>query len=105
VAATVALQPAPAAVAAAPYASAIAAPAAAPAAAPRAPVAAYSLTPPAPLLDVEAIERDIPIDFDIRAFDGTRRRRRNVILFVVFLLVFFGGMFALLVDSYTPHPH
>ena len=36
--------------------------------------------PPAPLLDVKAIERDVPLDFDMRGFDGRRRRRRMVVL-------------------------
>jgi hypothetical protein len=87
--------------AAEPYASAMAAPAAhAPvvAAAPRSLVVA-----PPPLLDVKAIERDGTIDIDITGFDGGRRKRRMIILFVFALLLVFGGLFALLADSYTPH--
>ena len=75
------------------YTSAIAAPARA------APV--YS-QPPAPLLDVAAIERDIPLDFTT-PFDGQRRRRRMAIFVVFALIAIFGGLFALLADSYTPH--
>ena len=59
--------------------------------------------PPAPLLDVKAIERDVPLDFDMRGFDGRRRRRRMVVLLRIALLLLFGGLFALLADSYTPH--
>ncbi len=84
-----------------PYASAMAAPGAhAPvvAAAPRSLVVA-----PPPLLDVAAIERDRSIDVDISAFDGGRRKRRMKILFFLAVLVVFGGMFALLADSYAPH--
>jgi hypothetical protein len=98
--------PAPGPAAPAPYASAMAAPAAAASIAPnvsRSPSIIYSM-PPAPLLDVEAINREIPLSLDMRAFDGRRRRRRNVILFVVGLLVIFGALFGLLADSYTPHP-
>jgi hypothetical protein len=57
-----------------------------------------------PLLDLEAIERDVPIDMDMRSFDGGRRRRRMMWLFVFGLLVVFGGLFALLAESYT-HAH
>jgi len=86
--------PAPAAVAPANYASAMAAnvPAA---------IAKYSM-PPAPLLDVAAIERDVPLDFN-NPFDGARRRRRMAVFVVIALLAIFGGLFALLADSYTPH--
>ena len=58
--------------------------------------------PPAPLLDVAAIERDIPLDFN-NPFDGRRRRRRMAIFVVFALIAIFGGLFALLADSYTPH--
>jgi len=80
----------------APYASAIAAPARAVGVVPAA------IAPRAPLLDVKGIERDVPIDFD-NPFDGRRRRRRLGALLVVALLVIFGGLFALLAESYTPH--
>jgi hypothetical protein len=63
-----------------------------------APVAARS-----PSLDLEAIERMVPIDVDISRFDGRRRQRRNVTLFVVLLLAVFGGLGALLAQSYAPH--
>jgi hypothetical protein len=86
----------PAAAAQVPYGSAVASPvrtvvAASPAAAPY-----------APLLDVKAIERDVPNDFD-NPFDGRRRRRRLGAFLVVALLAVFGGLFALLAQSYTPH--
>ena len=87
--------PAPAAAGPTAYTSAMAAPA-------RAAMAQYSTAPPAPLLDVAAIERDIPLDF-INPFDGGRRRRRMAWFVVVALLAIFGGLFALLADSYTPH--
>jgi hypothetical protein len=92
--------PAPPHAAATPYASAIAAPVRH---APNHPVA-MSTMPPAPLLDVAAINRDIPLDFDMRGMSGPRRRRRNIVLFMVALIVVFGGLFALLADSYRPHP-
>ena len=63
--------------------------------------AQYSM-PPAPLLDVAAIERDIPLDFN-NPFNGARRRRRMALFVFVALLAIFGGLFALLADSYTPH--
>jgi hypothetical protein len=87
----------------APYASAMAAPvAAAPASA--MPAAPRSLVvPPPPLLDVKAIEMDRSIDIDVRGFDGGRRKRRMIFLFFFAVLVLFGGMFALLADSYSPH--
>jgi hypothetical protein len=79
----------------APYASAIAAPV-------RSVVASYAdIAPPAPLLDVRAIERDVPLDFD-NPFDG-RRKRKVVVLMVVALLAVFGGLFALLAQSYASH--
>jgi hypothetical protein len=61
-----------------------------------------AMVPQAPLLDLKAIERDIPIDFD-NPFDGRRRRRRMGALLIVALLAIFGGLFALLAESYTPH--
>jgi len=36
-------------------------------------------------------------------FDGARRRRRMAWFVVLALLAIFGGLFALLADSYTPH--
>jgi hypothetical protein len=87
--------PAPAAVAPSAYTSAMAAPV-------RMSPAQYSTMPPAPLLDVAAIERDIPLDFN-NPFDGARRRRRMAWFVVLALLAIFGGLFALLADSYTPH--
>jgi hypothetical protein len=63
--------------------------------------AQYSM-PPAPLLDVAAIERDIPLDFN-NPFNGARRRRRMAVFVFVALLAIFGGLFALVADSYTPH--
>jgi hypothetical protein len=58
---------------------------------------------PPPLLDVDKINREIPVDFDMAPFDGRRRRRRMLILFVVALLLVFGALFGLLAHSYTPH--
>jgi hypothetical protein len=94
---TVVLSAMPAPVAAGPtaYTSAMAAPA-------RAAMPQYSTAPPTPLLDVAAIERDIPLDFN-NPFDGARRRRRMAWFTVIALLAIFGGLFALLADSYTPH--
>ena len=60
--------------------------------------------PRAPLLDVAAIDQDVAIDVDMRAFDGTRRRRRSVLLFAVFIIIVFGGLFAMLALSYS-HAH
>jgi hypothetical protein len=74
----------------APYASAIAPPG--------------SYRPRAPsALEIEAIIRDVPMDADIRAFDGRRRRRTMIILFVVAIVLVFGGMFAMLAASYAHH--
>jgi hypothetical protein len=56
------------------------------------------------VLDIAAIERDIPLDYDMKGFDGGTRKRRMLILFVLALLVVFGGLFALLADSYS-HAH
>ena len=61
-----------------------------------------SIVRPPPVLDVAAIERDVPMDADMRGFDGRSRRRRMVIFLVVAIVLVFGGMFALLADSYTP---
>ncbi len=77
----------------APYASAMAAPAAAP---------RSLIVAPPPLLDVKAIERDASIAIDLRGFDGGKRKRRMMLLFFLAVLVLFGGLFALLADSYTP---
>ncbi len=87
--------PAPAVAMTSAYTSAMAAPA-------RAAAPQYSTAPPAPLLDVAAIERDIPLDFN-NPFDGARRRRRMAWFVALALLAIFGGLFALLADSYTPH--
>jgi hypothetical protein len=59
--------------------------------------------PPAPLLIREALAQDVPLNAaDIRPFDGSRRRRRMIVLFVLFLLIVFGGLFAMLAESYMP---
>lgn len=101
--------PAPAPVAAAPVARAAPAPVAQPApyasaiAAPARSIVAHPVSlAPAPLLDVEAINREIPIDIDMAPFDGRRRRRRMLTLFVLALLLVFGGLFAMLAQSYAP---
>jgi hypothetical protein len=65
-------------------------------------IAKYSM-PPAPLLDVAAIERDVPLDVN-NPFNGARRRRRMAVFVAVVLLAIFGGLFALVAESYTPHP-
>jgi hypothetical protein len=70
---------------------------------PAAPPSAPAVIARAPTLDVAAIERDVHIDVDF-ALDGRRRRRRLAITFVLFLVVVFGGLFAALANSYTPHP-
>lgn len=96
--------PAPAAIPAAPasapapmYASAMAAPAhAAPAARPL--VSAV----PQPQVDLAALARDMPMDFDI-PFDGRKRKRRMVLMVLFFFLALGGGMAYLLVDSYAHH--
>jgi hypothetical protein len=60
--------------------------------------------PPAPVLIRQALASDVPLNAaDFRAFDGGRRRRRMIVLFSLFLLVVFGGLFAMLADSYAPH--
>jgi hypothetical protein len=61
-----------------------------------------SIPPRAQTLDVAAIERMIPIDVDISRFDGRRRRRRIVTLFVLLIVAVFGGLGALLAQSYAP---
>jgi hypothetical protein len=102
----VAATPAPSPIVAPAYASAIAAPAAAVAVAvapARSLAPQFSTVPPAPLLDVKAIERDVQLDFK-NPFDGARRRRRMAAFLVVALLAIFGGLFALLAESYAPHP-
>jgi hypothetical protein len=97
----VAATPAPAAMVAPHYASAIAAPVVAVAPA-RSLAPQFSTVPPAPLLDVKAIERDVQLDFE-NPFDGARRRRRMAVFLVIALLAVFGGLFGLLADSYSPH--
>jgi len=95
---TPALVAAPAAVPPAPvtYASAMAAPSyAAPA------VRAAPIVSTVPQVDLAALARDMPLDFDV-PFDGRKRKRRTVMLLVFFLLAVFGGMAYLLIDSYTP---
>jgi len=56
------------------------------------------------VLDIAAIERDVPLDFDMKGFDGGKRKKRAVILFVLALVIVFGGLFAMLADSYS-HAH
>ncbi len=53
-------------------------------------------------LDVKQIERDVHVEIDT-ALDGGRRKRRLVILVVLFVLIVFGGLFAMLAQSYAPH--
>jgi hypothetical protein len=59
--------------------------------------------PHAPLLDVNAIERDTNIEMD-SALDGRKRKRNLAIVTVVIILAVFGGLFAMLAQSYVPHP-
>ena len=75
-----------------PYASAIAPPAQS-----RMPVPAAL----APRMSVADIEKNVKLtDADLALIDGRGRKRRNVILLVLFILVVFGGMFAMLAQSY-----
>ncbi len=55
-------------------------------------------------LEIEAMTRSVPMDDDIRAFDGRRRRLRMILLGVFAVLLVFGGLFAMLAESYT-HAH
>jgi hypothetical protein len=55
------------------------------------------------VVDIEALARDVPIDADIRAFNGGRRRRRMLFVFFFFVVLVFGGLFAMLALSYAPH--
>jgi hypothetical protein len=81
-------------------ATALAEPVAAPA--PRARMVSLPQAPVAmaPVLDVKAIEQDSSIETDF-ALDGRRRRRRLAVVFAVMLFVVFGGLFALLAQSYA----
>jgi hypothetical protein len=56
----------------------------------------------APVLDLAAIERTVQVDLD-PALDGGRRRRRLFVAVTFFFIVLFGGLFAMLAQSYTPH--
>jgi hypothetical protein len=102
----VAATPAPPVVAAAPriaapsYTSAMAVPVHS--IAPRPHPSMIGTMPPAPLLDVDAIERDVPLDFN-NPFDGRRRRKRMAVFLFFALLAIFGGLAYLVADSYTPH--
>jgi hypothetical protein len=91
-AAPAAIAPAPAAAAASgPYAAAIAPP-------------PGSIRPRAATgLDIEELTRNVPMDADILAFDGRRRKRTMIIFFVVAVVLLFGGMFAMLAESYAHH--
>ena len=80
------------------YASAMAAPA------PAAPALRPALiVSTVPQVDIAALARDMPMDFDV-PFDGRKRKRRMVMLFVLFLLAVGGGLAFMLVDSYS-HTH
>jgi hypothetical protein len=57
---------------------------------------------PAPVLDLATIERTVQVDLD-PALDGGRRRRRLFVVVTFFFIVLFGGLFAMLAQSYTPH--
>jgi hypothetical protein len=78
-------------------------PAPAPPAASVAPVQFRSV-PPVAILVREAMASDVPLNpHEFSAFDGGRRRRRQIFLFALFVLVVFGGLFAMLAQSYMPH--
>jgi hypothetical protein len=76
------------------YPGAIAVPVAAP--------SAPAVIARAPEIDLAAIARSGSVDME-GALDGRRRRRNLAIKFVVFLVVVFGGLFAALANSYSPH--
>jgi hypothetical protein len=59
------------------------------------------VVPPAPILNVAAIERDVHIHVD-GGLDGSKRRFRLVLTLVLLLVVAFGGLFAALAQSYAP---
>jgi hypothetical protein len=64
----------------------------------------YRSVPPVGVLVREALASDVALNpSEFAAFDGGRRRRRQIFLFVFFLVVVFGGLFAMLAESYTPH--
>jgi len=60
--------------------------------------------PSAAVLDVATIERNVVLDVDVSAFDSGRRRRRLLIAVVIAIVIVFGGLFALLAQSYARHP-
>ena len=55
-----------------------------------------------PMLDVKAIERDTSISVD-SALDGSKRKRNLAIIVTILILAIFGGLFAMLAQSYAPH--
>ncbi|MGH7437321.1 MAG: hypothetical protein ACRENE_16715 [Polyangiaceae bacterium] len=70
---------------------------------PLAPVSAIPITySRPPMLDVRAIERDTSIDVD-SALDGSKRKRNLGIIVTILILAVFGGLFAMLAQSYAPH--
>ena len=66
------------------------------------PMTMGSIAPRPPVLDVAAIERDRSVSID-GAIDGRRRKLKIAITFTLLLLAVFGGLFAALAYSYTPH--
>jgi hypothetical protein len=52
---------------------------------------------------VKAIEGDKSIDVD-SALDGSKRKRNLGIIVTILILAVFGGLFAMLAQSYA-HPH
>jgi hypothetical protein len=56
----------------------------------------------APALSLAAIERSVHVVVD-PAIDGARRRRRLAVIVTLFFLLVFGGLFAMLAQSYAPH--
>jgi hypothetical protein len=58
----------------------------------------------APRLSVADIERDVKLDkADLALMGGRSRKRRTIVLLVFFIVVVFGGMFAMLAQSYMHH--
>jgi hypothetical protein len=53
-------------------------------------------------LDIARIEREVRVEVD-SALDGGKRKRRLVAVVVLFILLVFGGLFAMLAQSYAPH--
>ena len=57
-----------------------------------------------PVVDYAVPSSGAVVDVDVSAFDGARRKRRAALTFIVLAVVVFGGLFAMLAQSYT-HAH